>query len=153
MAEEVHARDGYPPVLVSDFASFLVRRRAIGAWVAEDDGAVVGHVALHPDSSPQVMELAQQATECPTARLAVVARLLVSPACRRKGVGAALLSTATDHAHSLGRWPVLDVSTRFLPAIRLYEREGWWSAGAVAVTIDGHASFDEFVYVGPPPPS
>jgi hypothetical protein len=46
----------------------------------------VGHVALHPTRSPEVMALATAATGQAPEGLGVVARLFVSPAARRAGV-------------------------------------------------------------------
>lgn len=120
--------------------------------MAEDDGALVGHIALHPNGSPEVMALAAQATGQAPDRLLVVARLLVAGTHRRRGIGRALLTEATHAAHARGMWPILDVATHFSGAVDLYERAGWRCAGTVLVPITGHEPLDEFVYIGPPPP-
>lgn len=86
------------------------------AWVAESDGAIVGHVFLqlvekipHPsaDNNP----------------IGYVTNFYVSPAERNRGVGAALLRALTGYAreHALDRlvlWP----SERSVP---LYRRSGF----------------------------
>lgn len=97
------------------------------------------------------MALASRVTGQAPARLGVVARLLVSPAERRKGLGTSLLATAADAALSRGLWPILDVAASFDDAIRLYQRAGWVCAGQVTVRLPEAEPLDEFVYIGPEP--
>lgn len=151
LAGVVRALDGYPPYLPGGLREFLATPGALGAWVAEVDGALVGHVALHPDSSAPVMALAAEATGLPAARLAVVARLLVAPDARRQGLGSRLLGTAAAAARGQDRCPILDVVERFTPAHALYERAGWRRVGTVVVALADGTSIDEAVYVGPGP--
>jgi GNAT superfamily N-acetyltransferase len=152
LARVVHETDGYPVYLPDDLRSFLAVPHAIGAWVAERAGDVIGHVALHQRSSAAVMALAEAATGLPAPRLGVVARLLVAPTARRAGIGRALLDVAADRAVQLGRWPVLDVVTRHESGIKLYEAAGWSHAGQVTVTLGGVGPIEELVFLGPPPP-
>jgi GNAT superfamily N-acetyltransferase len=149
MARTVHEQDRYPHYLPSTLLSFLAEPDALASWVAEREREIVGHVALHPTSSSAVMALAEEATGEPAARLAVVARLMVSPAARGLGVGRRLLETAAAEAQRLGRRPILDVVTDHQAAIELYERCGWTRVGVVTVSLGGPASLDEFVYVSP----
>jgi hypothetical protein len=51
LARIVRDLDGYPPYLPTDLRGFIVTMDAAAAWVAERDGAVLGHVALHPRTS------------------------------------------------------------------------------------------------------
>ena len=148
LAEVVHGRDGYPAYLATDLRTFLSASDALAAWVAEAEGRVIGHVALHRRTIPAAMSIAAEAATCPVDRLGVVARLLVGPEARQRGVGRALLEVATQEARTLGRWPVLDVSDQFLPAVALYERSGWVRAGQVHLELDGRA-IEELVYLGP----
>jgi GNAT superfamily N-acetyltransferase len=152
LARAVHETDGYPVYLPDDLRAFLAMPDAIDAWVAERDGEVIGHVALHQRSSAAVMALAEAATGWPAARLGVIARLLVAPTVRRAGVGRALFDVAVDRADELGRWPVLDVVTRHESGIKLYEAAGWSRAGQVTVTFGGGVPIEELVFVGPRPP-
>ena len=152
LAEVVHANDGYPVYLPGDLLSFIAVPGAIGSWVAEHGGEVVGHIALHPRSSVAVIALAEEVTGLPAARLGVVARLLVSPGVRRLGVGRSLLRVAEGHAVQTGLWPILDVVTHHEAAISLYEECGWTRVGTVTTTFGPGFSVDEFVYVGPRPP-
>lgn len=151
IARLVHDRDGYPPRLVEDLRRFLVSPRALGAWVAVEDGEVVGHVALHPTSSVQVVAAACEALGIAADGLAVIARLLVAPDRRRRGIADGLLVTATRAATGLGRHAILDVPTHFAPAVALYERAGWSRVAQVTVTIAGTEPLDEYVYVAPVP--
>lgn len=155
MLRAVHESDGYPVHLPESPLSFLVVPDALSAWVAEDpDDGVVGHVLLRPSAwSPAIMEAASAATGRDVAHLAVVARLLVAPWARRRGVGRALLDAAASRALDLGRQPVLDVvrgpGRGHEAAIQLYERAGWHRAGTVTGTFSNGTTVDELVYVGP----
>lgn len=150
LARSVHRTDGYPPRSADDLRAFITSAGALGAWVAEVDGIVVGHVALNPSSSPEVIELAREGVGCAADQLAVVARMLVEPSARRRGVGAALLETAADAARRRGRWPILDVASHFAAAIGLYESCGWLPIGTVIVHIPGDDDpLEEIIYCAP----
>jgi GNAT superfamily N-acetyltransferase len=151
LAREVHDVDGYPPRFADDLRGFVSAVGALAAWVAASDGAIVGHVALQPTSSPAVMALAGEVTGRAPERLGVVARLLVAPAHRRKGLGGTLLGVAAQAAHDRGRWPILDVAVHFHAAIGLYERSGWVRAGRVDVPFRDAEPLAEYVYIGPTP--
>lgn len=153
MVERSLERGEYPPYRPADLARFLTPPDLLGAWVAEVEGVVVGHVANHATSSAEVMAAAAVATGRAETELAVLARLLVEPAHRSTGVAEALVRRAEHEAHAGGRWPVLDVALHFTAAIRTYERLGWTRAATVTVVSHGGQPFREHVYVGPPPPS
>ncbi|MFJ9467427.1 GNAT family N-acetyltransferase [Streptomyces caniferus] len=101
---EVHAHSGYPHHWPDDPAGWLTPDGLTAAWVAEADGAVVGHVAL---CGPEV------------------GRLCVAPAARGAGLGGRLLRAAATLAAARGLRPVLDVKATDTAAIGLYERLGW----------------------------
>lgn len=145
----VHDADGYPVHLPEDPASFLTVPDSLGAWVALGDGEVIGHVLLRPAMNAKAMAVACGATGLPEERLAVVARLFVSPRARRSGVGRALLARSAHEAWVRRRQPVLDVVGDATAAVALYEREGWRKAGSVQVTFSSGTTVDELVYVGP----
>jgi len=149
LAQDVHERDGYPIYLPTDLREFLVGSASHGAWVAEQDGNILGHVALHRRSWTGVMELACQAIGLAEENLAVVARLLVAPDVRRRGVGRRLLGTAASTAHNLGLCPILDVAVRYEAANRLYHEEGWRCLGSVPFPMPDGTTVEEYVYVGP----
>ena len=150
LAAEVQSNDGYPGRRPRDLRAFLVSDDALGAWVAERDGSVAGHVALHRASLPVVMECARR-TLAVTAddELAVVARLIVSPAARREGIGSLLLERAASAARGIGRHPILDVVTRYDAASALYLAAGWVNAGQVEMRFADGTTLSSYVYVAP----
>ena len=152
LARAVHERDGYPHYLPGDLRDFLVLPDAYGAWVAERDGRIVGHIALRRRTAPGPLDMASAATGRPASQLGVISRLLVAPDARRAGVGRRLLGYGWQQAVRRDLWPVLDVAADLTEAIRLYESCGWVRAGAVTVTFRDGNSLDELVYLGPPPP-
>jgi GNAT superfamily N-acetyltransferase len=151
MAHVVKELDGYPPRGPIDVASFLAPRQQLCAWVAEDNGVVVGHVALHSTGARVTMDLASRHTHVEPHELVLVARVLVGPTARRVGVAHALLDAAVTDAHRRGRRPILDVATELHGAVSLYESCGWDRAGEVTIDIDDEPSLRCYVYVGPAP--
>jgi GNAT superfamily N-acetyltransferase len=149
MATIIHDLDGYPTRRPIDLREFLASADALGAWVAERDGQVVGHVALHRHSTPEVIAMASKALIRPVDRLGFVARLLVSPDARREKIGRTLLDAASSEATSRRLWPILDVVTTFEAAVKLYESCGWVRAGQVTFRFHDGGSVEEFVYLGP----
>lgn len=146
----VHHADGYPRYLPGDLVGFLTPPYETASWVAEDEGVVVGHVALHDAAVDPTLEAAQRATGLPPERLAVIARLLVSPRVRRQGLGAQLLGHATAHAWSRGQRLVLDVTQESAAPIALYEAAGWLRVDALRLEFDDK-SLNLWVYVSPEP--
>jgi GNAT superfamily N-acetyltransferase len=151
MAHLVRELDGYPPRGPIDVASFLAPPEQLSAWVAEDRGVVVGHVALHATGAPVTMDLASRHANAEPHELVLVARVLVGPAARRTGMAHALLEAAVTDAHRWGRRPILEVATELQAAVSLYEACGWDRAGEVTIDIDDEPSLQCYVYVGPPP--
>jgi ribosomal protein S18 acetylase RimI-like enzyme len=86
--------------------------------VAELDGDVAGTVQLDLDTLPNAPH---RATLC---------KLLVHTAARRRGLGEALMAGAERAALDAGRW-LLTLDTATPEAVRLYERMGWRSSGAI----------------------
>jgi GNAT superfamily N-acetyltransferase len=151
MAELIKRLDGYPPRGPLDVERFMAPPEQVAAWVAEIDGVVVGHVALHATGASATVHLAARHTRMAPRELALVARVLVSPTARRMGVGHGLLATAVHGAHRRGRQPILDVAVHFDPAITLYESCGWRRVGMVTLQFEDEPSLDCYVYVGPTP--
>ena len=150
IADEVQERDGYPGKRPHDMRTFMVDDGALGGWVAELDGRIVGHVALHRSSLPVVMNRAREAAGASSdSELAVVARLVVDPRARRVGAGRALLDQAAATAWELGRHPVLDVVTRFEAACALYASAGWSHVGEVQLRFDDGDVVNSLVFVAP----
>ncbi len=171
LVREVHSRDRYPRFLPADIAQFLNPPDPFGCWIADLDGEVAGHVALVARGLSATMEIAARALARPAGRLAVVARLFVSPRARGQGAGRLLLDAATAEARSRGLHPVLDVDTELSAAIALYESAGWTRGGQLTVRWTDDASagsisaeqdpvrqpvelvLTEYVYLGPHPES
>jgi GNAT superfamily N-acetyltransferase len=150
----VHERDGYPLHLgPEDVPAFFLSGREVAAWVAELDGGIVGHVALHWTPGYPTLAAAQRATGRPAEDLLLVARLFVAPTLRGAGLGRDLLRRATGHAQSLGRRAVLDVGQTLTAAVALYESEGWRRVDDLHLALDQDTVLDLWVYVSPEPPS
>jgi GNAT superfamily N-acetyltransferase len=104
--------------------------------VAEDASGIIGTVQLVldlPENQPHRAELA---------------KMIVHPRARRRGIGAALLREAEASARSLGRW-LLVLDTASADAERLYTRTGWIRVGVVpdyALLPDGGLCDTTFFY-------
>jgi GNAT superfamily N-acetyltransferase len=145
-----HQVDGYPRYLPDDLPSFLSDSAELAAWVAESSNdVVVGHVALHDGFEDPAAEVAVPASGLCPEQLAVVARLMVHPDVRRRGVGRKLLVAATDYAHRHRLRPVLDVQQVSGRALSLYESLGWERAGPLTLPVAGHEPLELWVYLGP----
>ena len=154
--ERTHALDGYPIYWPAKPAKFLRAQGETDAWVAELDGRVVGQAALHRAEGEPVLALAQEATGLPADRFAVLARLLVHPDARGRGVGRALVRTAVQRARETGRRAVLDVLQSTTGPARLYESEGWTRLGPTTLDLSSLGYGDVpplqlWVYLAPEP--
>lgn len=148
LLRSVHESDGYPRRLPSDLRGFIAWPTAICAWVADVDGEVAGHIALHATGSRKAMDLAVEVTGEASGRFGFVARLLVSPHERRQGIGRSLLETARRHAVALALIPALEVTADLAAAIDLYETCGWLRIGTAAVLWRSTGDVaDEHIYV------
>jgi GNAT superfamily N-acetyltransferase len=149
IAHAVHELDGYPRYLPNDLRSFIASPDAYAGWVAEQEGVVLGQVALHGRGPEAAVALAAKELNRPSDQLGIIARLFVSPQARRQGVGGSLLSVAAEESIAQHLWPILDVVTDHHGAIALYECNGWRRVGEVTSHFKNGFSLDEFVYVGP----
>jgi ribosomal protein S18 acetylase RimI-like enzyme len=152
IAEAVHQADDYPRHLPTDLNGFLASPSALAAFVAEVDGVLVGHVAVHRRTADQAMELAATSLGIGVGDLGVVARLLVAPAARGHGAGKALLSAAATEIRRRRQWPILDVDVDARPAIALYKKEGWRCVGEFRHHFRSGGHLDELVFVAPAAP-
>lgn len=124
---EVHRRDGYPVNWPARPGTWLSQvSGALGAWVAELDGRVVGHVGLSRGSDGDLAPgLWSERNGTSAEPAAVVGRLFVDPEARGHGIGALLMDRVTTEARYRGLHPVLDVVASDTAAAALYERLGW----------------------------
>jgi GNAT superfamily N-acetyltransferase len=114
-------------------------------------GAVVGHVVLtEVDGGPATAQWVE-ATGRLAPELAVVRRLVVHRRAHRTGTGRALLATAVDAAHALGRRPVLDMADNLDAARGLYVTAGFDLIGAYDLVLAGHP-LHVLTWIGPEPP-
>lgn len=104
---------------------FVVRDREICSWVAEDDGGILGHVALLTGLGADHAATFAGVVDVPPEKQGVVSVLFVSLRARRRGVGRHLLGHAVQRCRELGLTPVLDVVPAHRAAMDLYRAEGW----------------------------
>ncbi|MFE1953310.1 GNAT family N-acetyltransferase [Streptomyces sp. NPDC059524] len=122
----VHRADGYPVNWPADPAGWLRVDGELGAWVARLGGRIAGHVVL---ARPAPGDVAPRLAP-PGGPTAVVGRLFVAPGARGRRIGAQLLGRAAREARRSGARAVLDVVSRDVSAVALYERSGWTFLGA-----------------------
>lgn len=146
---EVHATDGYPVEGVADPEAWLRSADVIAAWVAELDGGVVGHVAIMRPQGEDAVSLWMQQSGDQEDQIAVLARLFVVKEARKHAVGEQLMRAAMDHGIERGLRLVLDVMTKDVAAIRLYERLGWREIGRAPHHYGNGQSIDAVCYVAP----
>jgi ribosomal protein S18 acetylase RimI-like enzyme len=149
VAARVQASDGYPHYLPDqDFVRFLTRPEPLCSWVAEIDSTVVGHVAITAGtSSPAVMELVRD--DGIEGDVVFIARLLVDPNVRRRGIGTRLLKHARREAIARGSRPALEVVLAASAAISLYRAADWREIGRTMLTLPDGRELEEVVFLGP----
>jgi GNAT superfamily N-acetyltransferase len=115
----VHVDSGYPINWPRDPTGWLSPVGLCAAWVALQDGRLVGHVCLVASSeSPGTVKLE---------------RLFVALAARRQGVGRALITRATAEAGRRQQGLVLEVADTRDSAVSLYQRLGWRETGRTPI--------------------
>jgi GNAT superfamily N-acetyltransferase len=125
----VYLTDGYPANWPNDPRRWLASSRTIAAWIFEERGEVLGHLALTAPAPGRAWPEWQEACDVPYERLSVMRRLFVDPNSRRKGVGTALVKTAEREAAARGMPLVLDVAADNRTAISFWKRHGWHDVG------------------------
>ncbi|MEU8752374.1 GNAT family N-acetyltransferase [Streptomyces chartreusis] len=146
---EVHGTDGYPVEGVDQPVSWLRSADVLAAWIAEQGGKVIGHVALmRPHGEDAVSMWIQQSGDSED-HVAVLARLFVIKEARKHAVGEKLMKAAMDYARSRSLRLVLDVMTKDAAAIRLYERLGWVKIGEASHRYGDDQQIDAICFVSP----
>ena len=100
---------------------------------AREDGRIVGSVQLHPAWAPNQPHRAD------------IAKLLVSAAARRRGLGTSLMERIEEEARQAEFTLLTLDAKRGTAAERLYRRTGWTAAGTVpgfALDTDGKTPHD-----------
>lgn len=119
----VHGDDQYPLHWPDRPRDFLDGPDVIGAWVAERQGEILGHVAVSQVTGRGVHW--RELTGHEPHEIALVSRLYVRARVRGTGYGAALLQAATDDIRARGLVPVAEVVSANASARRLFGHHGW----------------------------
>lgn len=151
LAAELVTLDRYPPrwPFGMTMPEFVCSPNELAAWVADDAGVIVAHVALHRADGDPLTDVACAASGLSADDLAVLARLFVAPGARRQGVATALIDTAMAEGARRDQRLVLDVATHFSAAVALYEARGWTRSGSMTLDLPGQPPLDLWVFVGP----
>jgi GNAT superfamily N-acetyltransferase len=112
----------------------LPRTKALTFWHSVAASAARGERVLlaAQDASGTIVGTVQLILDLPENQphRAEVAKMLVHRAARGRGIGAALLMQAEEHARRFGR-TLLVLDTASDTAERLYERHGWQRCGVI----------------------
>jgi GNAT superfamily N-acetyltransferase len=135
------------------FMAPLSREKAEGFWRGIADGVGLGARALiiaEDRATGGVIGTVQLVLDQPENQphRADLAKMLVHPASRRRGIGA-LLMRAAEEAARAARKSLLVLDTASDAAERLYERSGWRRVGVVpdyALMPDGRLCATTFYY-------
>jgi GNAT superfamily N-acetyltransferase len=135
LLRRVHEVDRYPAIWPPDTVGWLAGRDPLAAWVAEEDGQLLGHLSLHATDESRVRAQWCEALAVGVEQLAVVSRFFVSPEARGRLIGGSLINRAERHAVGQGLRPVLDVAEHNRDAIAFYERRGWRRVGSTELSL------------------
>ena len=111
---------------------FVQRPGELAAWVAEEDGRVVGHVSVTEVGEHHLGPRWAEAVGRTVPELAAVSVLVVDPEVTGRGIARSLLDTCEQHARELGRVPVLEVLSLQQRAAGVYASRGWRAIGEEA---------------------
>jgi ribosomal protein S18 acetylase RimI-like enzyme len=121
---EAHRSAAYPVYWPADPARWLTPDQLLGAWVAEVDGVVLGHIAIATPGQETAGPWSAD-TGRPIGQAVEITRLFVADAAQGRSVGRRLLDEACAAARHQDRHPVLGVLDHNRAAIALYDRAGW----------------------------
>nr|WP_273482790.1 GNAT family N-acetyltransferase [Kribbella italica] len=122
----------------------------ISSWIAELDGQIVGHVAIsEPQPGDDAVRLWLEQSDDTVDKVAVVGRLFVTKAARRKAIGEKLARAVVTDPLVRGKRLVLDVMDKDQDAIRLYERLGLQKIGTATHTFGEGQTITAHCYVVP----
>ncbi|MDP1631582.1 MAG: GNAT family N-acetyltransferase [Caulobacter sp.] len=96
-----------------------IAARDILLWAVEDGGGPIGTIQLHPAGKPN------------GAHRAEVAKLMVHPRARGRGLAKQLMATVEQAARDLGRRLLVLDTVEGGVADSLYRRLGWTEAGKI----------------------
>lgn len=146
----VHADGQYPVVWPEAPRSWLDGDDVIDAWVIEQQGEMLGHIAISRVGLDPVSALRwREVTAREPSELAGISRFFVRPGARGRGIGTALLEGAVAEVRARGLVPVLDVVSASRDAVSLYEQQGW---RMIAMYPWGDKGADLWIYFYAAPP-
>ncbi|HSE08863.1 MAG TPA: GNAT family N-acetyltransferase [Nocardioidaceae bacterium] len=146
----VFADGQYPVVWPEAPRSWLAGDDVIDAWVVEQQGEMLGHIAISRVGLDPVSALKwREVTGREPSELAGISRFFVRPRARGRGIGSALLEVAVAEVRARGLVPVLDVVSASRDAISLYEQKGW---RMIAMYPWGDKGADLWIYFYAAPP-
>lgn len=128
---QTHLRDRYPLAWPTDPKAWLTGSRQLRAWVAEDDGAICGHVAITRPAPGEAATAWANELAVVVEALVCVSQLFVAPHARGDGLGGRLLDVALGEIRSMGAAAALEVISPNADAMALYRRHGWREIGFV----------------------
>ncbi|KAI0973881.1 acyl-CoA N-acyltransferase [Xylaria arbuscula] len=118
----VYLKSGYPVAGVDDALEVL--RTDNQAWVAKDNGIIIGHVAMNIPPKTYV-NVALWLERYPQADVAVLSHLFVDPEKRGRGAATKLVRTVEEEARRKGQRLLILALVKDQDAIRLYRHLGW----------------------------
>lgn len=145
----VFYQDHYPARWPDAPRHWLAGDAVIGAWVAEELGEILGHVAISGlEEDPRSEMRWREVTGHETAQLARVSRFFVRPRVRGQGIGTALLDVASAAIAERGLMPVLEAPSPEPGRFGLLESRGWRVAAMDPLDADGER-MQLYRYVSP----
>jgi GNAT superfamily N-acetyltransferase len=106
--------------------SWLAGPDVLAAYVAEEHGEILGHVAIATVPRNGISRVRwQEITGRDVTQLRRISRLFVRRRVRGQGIASDLLDVAVDEIRALGLMPVLDVVSTSADGIAFVEKRGW----------------------------
>lgn len=110
---------------------FIARAGEERSWVAEEAGALAGHIAVTRVFDDDLGRVWATATGREPLALACISAFFVDESRRGLGIGGGLLDRAVAQIREQHRLPVLDVVQRHGSALAIYRGRGWRVVGEV----------------------
>ncbi|KAK6082647.1 hypothetical protein SCUP234_00427 [Seiridium cupressi] len=149
--EDVYNTDGYPIEGTATAAAFLAPDGLVEAWVAVHANSVVGQIVVV--AGAQGNQAAVRAwLDLPDSggdvgRTVVVARFFVRKHARGQGLGRGLIEKACGWARENGMAIVMNVLSKDLEAMKLYEKVGFRRIGEGLYEYDEGKKSVQYFYV------